>query len=58
MSQYNNDYFPFLGKYQIFVSYPFKTAIIAGDWIHFTQFIDRIENNAFINNISSTDQFR
>ncbi len=53
MSQYNSHYLPFLGKYQIYSSYSFKTLIIAGDKIHLTQFIHRIENNDFIQDISN-----
>ncbi len=53
MSKYNNYYVLFLGEYQIHALYPFKNIIIASKWIHFTQFIDRIENNDFIHDTSN-----
>ncbi len=33
MMQYNNVYLLFVGYYQIYQLFPFKTMIIAGEWI-------------------------
>ncbi len=57
MSQYNKHNLPFLGKYQICAPYQLKTIIFASKWIHFTQFIDRIENMTSYTTLAILDQF-
>ncbi len=52
MFQYNNDCLPCVGRYQIWQSFPFKTMIIDGEWIHFTHFIDKNKKHNFIFDIT------
>ncbi len=53
MFQYNSNYLPFLGHYQICQSYQFRIIIIAGEGIHFTNLIDENKNYNFISNTSN-----
>jgi len=50
----NNHYLPFLGEYQIYAS---KAIIIAREWIHSTQFIDRIKKMTSYTTQSTSELF-